>query len=619
MGEHTIYGRITSQESGSGASSCDIAITLSASVPSISIPHSVDRLSLSEDGDALIAWTTQQDGSYDDGSNSPSNLTLVELAGETKQSTKALGYAVSQAFVGKNMLVLFEKGCVQIHLLERSSLDELKSMPNPTVMNRYNCDSYQFFSVKDGSLLMCNNPGYCDSDGYAAYDINGEAGELSEIDIVRPYNQVPDRGQSYVEGFLKKGILYDHLDRSKELLVLDPGPFFVGSISFQDAANNGRYYIDEPIAYKSPYQFLHAINNPTGQQMMEVPGSGVMVVYELGRHVYNNEGFQIQNSTLTVIDHNGHVLEKGTFFSHRFGRNEQRHYSYNENRPVVSPDGELFVGFSNRVYRWKWDGRVDSKPEAKGFHFVDQQSKFYISPSATKVELPFELKGGVGPFDLYLQYSTNYNSDLLKSLIKVDDTASTLYVDGKAFYKEAVQVMVSFGARNGVPEVHSASLKDVLPWSLMTEENGEGTGDIPVSLPVFLHAVDSRGEKASLEYYVYTSVAYDDLPTLIDQALKDAQKNATSTGDSAFDKRDLEIMLLIALVVLLTIILGCLSCLVVWKVFINKEKTEILNEAEVDGLIKTDDGEAESETSPSESNNDDALSSTAKKPNTEIV
>ena len=105
----------------------------------------------------------------------------------------------------------------------------------------------------------------------------------------------------------------------------------------------------------------------------------------------------------------------------------------------------------------------------------------------------------------------------------MNETAGVVSVDGNAFATKAVSKIVASGIAKGLAVVRSASLKLVEPWSnLLDDEKPTG---IPVSLPIFLRAVDSKGQWAKIRYYVYSDVPYDEVAPLIRKVKSRQQRN----------------------------------------------------------------------------------------------
>jgi len=101
---------------------------------------------------------------------------------------------------------------------------------------------------------------------------------------------------------------------------------------------------------------------------------------------------------------------------------------------------------------------------------------------------------------------------------------------------------------------------------------------------------------------VGVDVEYEGLVDLINKAMDDLQKgNSTaSEDDGGIDKRDLEIMLLIAMVVLLTIILMLVVVVVCYKLVLQKDNSNPVEKSEVDGLMRSSNGDEGSNSNASD-------------------
>lgn len=236
-------------------------------------------------------------------------------------------------------------------------------------------------------------------------------------------------------------------------------------------------------------------------------------------------------------------------------------------------DNKLYVKYENRLYRHSFPTNMASVNETSFLHFEPLQSQFRIDADKPTSQLMHRISGGMGPYEVFDDLSLD------GGILMVEENTGTVTVNGPRLKQRAIDLLVDFGIGEGLAELRAASLRDIEPWSKLPEQQ-RPTG-IPVALPIFLRAVDRKGETAILRYYVYTEVNFETVVPLLKKAIggnDEAGANSTTTTNttstvtsSLYDlnhpdgvviKRDGWIVLLIAnLVVLILILLTLVCCL----------------------------------------------------------
>ena len=391
-----------------------------------------------------------------------------------------------------------------------------------------------------------------------------------------------------LEGTEVNGILFNYL-KTEAKLVLSPGQFVITAKPFSQYGNN--YDIQRQ-------SWLHEVHGRGGQYdynrqgVYAIPGAEMFVQVEWkkvtvegirGETVTRYHVPQALQGRVLVYDMASSAIDDFAFVQSAM---------VDGDRLVVAKDHGIYIAHGNQLFSHSFTS--PAVVIKTSLHFEARQTHFRI-PREGKTQLVHHVSGGEGPYEVFDDLG------LEGDIISVDEDSGTVTVSGARLFNNATETLVQFGLKKGLATVRAASLKEFPPWNrLPTVDQQPSPKSIPVGFPIFLRAVDRKGETAILRYFVYSEVFYDEVAPLIRKAqsgekdeddidVVDKEEPSTNEDDdfvlNHVQKLDALVRVLIIALVVVIFVLILLVAIVAYKLT-RSAATALPATHETDGLVK---------------------------------
>lgn len=510
---------IISTSSGGNNRACYFNITLDVSYPSMKLPFNPSGISIGDESSGLlVAWTSHEDDySYHDTERDKfcpehnkgclSALVIVRLDDQPKLlATKYFAFGIEHIFATSDRLV------IATHW-ERQTTSQVfhvfASQPNVELLSTFtvNKESYPssaYMSIETKSFRIK------DASTKKSKVVDLYSFEVVERDLLHVSNIAsttkPD-GTSFSvsytapvrEGIVENGILYDPKSGEPSVLI-DRGPFSFPSDRYYSSYS----YMPQWLSEIKPY------TNKNEGRMVCLHDNDICLQSQVLDAYKDDHGNRKKKVVIHVLDLKGNFLGTKTVLERVTGNNE---WGNEYLASVLTTSGNhIFLAHLGVVYSLKssdFAATEDSSKESIGnndLHFTPKQTTFCIQGS-NDVELYHTVLGGKPP---YTYFDTTEDTGL-----ELDTTTGTATLNGSEFFVKATEALVKeFAPMDQYePKLLAASRKASDP--IMHIENCLNPSELPVSREISLQVLDQNGETASITYYIFVGVPYEDIAPLV--------------------------------------------------------------------------------------------------------
>mmetsp|Transcript_30479 Transcript_30479/g.57676 ORF Transcript_30479/g.57676 Transcript_30479/m.57676 type:complete len:334 (+) Transcript_30479:241-1242(+) len=179
---------------------------------------------------------------------------------------------------------------------------------------------------------------------------------------------------------------------------------------------------------------------------------------------------------------------------------------------IATAKSHVYRVHSNLVYTSKGSGLACSNRDSATLSVprsIAPNRTLFCVQSSSDIELHHSALGGRGPFNLFV------NSFQEVSGLRLDTATGIISLNGTEFTNKAREALVkhfTVDSKGGF-EVLAASRKCSEP--IMYLDGCLNPNELPVSREISLNVVDQNGDTASIIYYVFIGVPYDDITPLV--------------------------------------------------------------------------------------------------------